>query len=262
MSKLHVFIDGTWLYKVCAPEGSLASRMEHPTKVVHLDFTKLNARLLQHVKSHNLQCKFIGESYLSTSIFTLPDDFDAWPDNYDQILPEHIEITKRSRNARERFVETALNSGYSKEAIYRPAIKPWIISKLMDRRYQEKQVDATVVALLVRSAIINPADYHCVITGDSDILPAIRVAYPQYSKNVFVATTHPDELRAEHRQTAFSLSNFAFDIPPLFFQDCLADIISGDYVFTCAHCHAIFTRPKPIPKGRQPCCFNCNKKRT
>lgn len=163
---------------------------------------------------------------------------------------------------REKFVASAIAAGYSEDAIYRPAIKPWMVEKLISKKYQEKQVDATVVALLVRSAITCPTDYHCVITGDSDILPAIRVAYPQYSKNVFVATTHPDELKAEHRQTAYSLSNFAFDIPALYFQDCLADIVAGEHVYSCAHCHAIFVRANPIPARSRPCCFACNQRRT
>ena len=36
-------------------------------------------------------------------------------------------------------------------------------------------MDTSVVALLVLYAITRPGDYHCVITGDSDILPAIKI---------------------------------------------------------------------------------------
>lgn len=141
-------------------------------------------------------------------------------------------------------------------------MKGWILEKLRLKRYQEKQVDATVVALLVRSAIVSPDDVHVVITGDADVLPAIKVAYPEYSRNVMVATTHPDELKAENRQTAFSLSHFDFDIPPFYLQDHAANILGGAHVYACAHCHKAFARPKPIPAKARPCCFHCNKQRT
>lgn len=141
-------------------------------------------------------------------------------------------------------------------------MKGWILEKLRAKRYQEKQVDATVVALLVRSAITGPEDVHVVITGDADVLPAIRVAYPEYSRNVLVATTHPDELAAERRQTSFSLSHFQFDIPPVYLQDNAIKLIAGAHVYSCAHCAKVFTRPKPIPKNARACCVPCNAKRT
>ena len=50
-----------------------------------------------------------------------------------------------------------------------------------DLRYQEKQVDTTVVALLVRDAIEHPDDCFALVAGDADILPAIQVAYPNYT---------------------------------------------------------------------------------
>lgn len=267
MSKLHIFIDGSWLYKAGGPELVLASKMENQHQGIKVDFSRLNQTLLKYVQKHNPDCSELGDKYIATSIFSIPSDFDSWPDEYDNILPihiEHIEHIKPGLASREIFVQSALAAGYSEQAIYRPPIKSWIIEKLIQKKYQEKQVDTTVVALLVRSAIINPKDYHCVITGDSDILPAIRVAYPQYSENVFVATTHPDELRAEHRQTAFSIHNFDFRIPPLYLQDYVSEIIHGDYIYTCAHCNKIFVRPKPIPNPRKsrPCCTVCHTKRT
>lgn len=262
MSQLNIFIDGSWLYKACSPGLVLASKTENSDQGVRLDFSRFNRALLAHVQEVDAACSDIGDRFLSTSLFSLPEDFDSWPEQYDFVLPEQVEKTKRSLFARGKFVQAALDAGYSEEAIYRPMIKTWILEKLAQNRYQEKQVDATVVALLVRSAITRPNDYHCVITGDSDILPAIKVAYPQYSKNVFVATTHPDELRAEHRQTAFSLGSFEFEIPAFYLQDHLANLIQGEHVYTCAHCHAVFARARPIPARARPCCFACNSHRT
>jgi hypothetical protein len=141
-------------------------------------------------------------------------------------------------------------------------MKGWILEKLRSKRYQEKQVDATVVALLVRSAITRPEDVHVVITGDADVLPAIKVAYPEYSKNVFIATTHPDELTAERRQTSFSLSNFDFEISPYYLQEHAEILMQGEHVYLCAHCNKVFSRPKPVPAKARPCCAPCHAKRT
>lgn len=262
MAKLNVFIDGSWLYKACGPGHVLASKTENIDHGVRVDFSRLDMVLHDHAKAHDPNCTELGERYLSTSVFSLPPDFDNWPEEYDTILPAHIEQTKRGIHARNRFVDSALAAGYSDQGVYRPFIKSWIVKKLIEKRYQEKQVDTTVVALLVRAAIVSPNDYHCVITGDSDILPAIRIAYPEYSKNVFLATTHPDELKAEHRQTAYSLNNFDFRIPPLYLQDSVLEIMQGENVYECAHCRKVFSRPRAIPTKARPCCAVCHNQRT
>lgn len=260
--RLNVFIDGSWLFKACAPEKAMAGRTEWPDRTFQIDFGKLNKALLTHAQKHTTDCQSLGERFISTSIFALPDNFDQWPNEYDGVTADDIARTRNGVMARERFVSAAIETGYSDRAIYRPRMKGWIFDKLRSKRYQEKQVDATVVALLVRSAIVEPDDVHVVITGDADVLPAIKVAYPEYSKNVFVATTHPDELMAERRQTSFSLSHFDFAIPPFYLQDRAADLLKGDYVYTCAHCNKVFARQKPIPAKVRPCCNPCNGKRT
>lgn len=262
MSKLNVFIDGSWLFKACAPEMALAARTEWIEKAFSLDFAKLDAGLLAHAKAAKPECGSMGERHISTSIFALPDDFDQWPNEFHDITADDIARTKRAVSAREDFINGAIAAGYSDLAVYRPKIKGWMLEKLRTRRYQEKQVDATVVALLVKSAITQPHDVHVVITGDADILPAIKVAYPAYSKNVFIATTHPDELMAERRQTSFSLSNFDFNVDPYYLQDHVKSIMQGKNVYECSHCHKIFVRSKPIPEKARPCCFECNNKRT
>ena len=262
MGKLNVFVDGSWLFKACAPERALAGRTEFPEKHFQLDFAKLDQALLKHASDATGSSDGLGERYLVTSVFALPDNFDDWPKEFHDVTDEDVKRTRSGVVSRQRFVDSAVAGGYSDRAVYRPRLKGWILEKLRVKRYQEKQVDATVVALLVRSAIVAPNDVHVVVTGDADVLPAIRVAYPEYSKNVVVATTHPDELKAEHRQTSFSLSNFKFDIEPFYLQDHAQDILSGAYVYVCAHCHKIFARAKGIPAKARPCCVPCNKQRT
>ncbi len=264
MPQINVFIDGSWLFKVAASGHVLAANTERPDTSVRLDFARLDQSLLRHVRACGATCDGLGVRYLATSIFNLPDDLDNWPALDNNIRPKHLEQFRRTIHARNQFVEAALKSGYSNSAVLRPALRPWILQKLIiEKAYHEKQVDTTVVALLVRFAITQPDDYHCLITGDADILPAIRIAHSEYTRNVFVATTHPDEQQADHRHTAFSLAHFEFCIPPFYLQDRLAEIIAGNHVYTCVYCSRIFTRPNPIPMNtRHPRCSTCHTKRT
>lgn len=262
MSKLNIFVDGSWLFKACAPERALAYRLEYPDRAFQLDFGKLVDALLKHANAQIESCNSIGERYFATSIFSLPEDLDEWPNERDDVSEADIDSVRRSTTAREHFAQNAINAGFSDQAVFRPRLKGWMLEKLREHRFQEKQVDATVVALLVKSAITSPDDVHAIITGDADILPAIRVAYPEYSKNVFVATTHPDQLRAESRQTSFALADFDYEIEPFYLEQHAAEILQGDNVYICAHCGKTFSRPKGIPRGANPCCHPCHQKRT
>lgn len=260
MPRMHVFVDGSWLFKACGPEKALAAQTEWSQRRFDLDFARLDHALLAHLTP--ARCDELGDRYLATSVFSLPDDFDEWPQHYEGVTAEDVKQTRSAVNARSRFVDAAVGAGYLDGAVYRPRMKGYMLSKLKAGKYQEKQVDASVVALLVRSAIVHPDDYHVLITGDADMLPAVKVAYPEYSRNVLLATTHPDELKAERRQTSFSYANFSFDIDPFFFQDHVASIMSGKHVYTCAHCRKAFARPKPVPAKQRPCCRPCHEQRT
>ncbi|MCK7574862.1 MAG: hypothetical protein MZV65_02530 [Chromatiales bacterium] len=262
MKKLNIFIDGSWLFKACAPERALAYRLEYPDRSFYLDFSKLASALLEHAKSAIPECSLLGDMYFSTSIFLLPEDLNAWADERDEVSAADIENIRKSTYAREKFSERAIQAGFSSEAIFRPPLKGWMIERLKEHRFQEKQVDATVVALLVKAAITQPEDVHAIITGDADVLPAIRVAYPEYSKNVFVATTHPDQLKVESRQTSFALADFDYNIEPFFLEQNAAKILQGDNVYSCGHCGKVFSRPKAIPKSALACCSPCHQKRT
>lgn len=258
MSKLNVFIDGTWLFSQCGGGRCLANTTAEPERRFDIDFNKLNKSLLGHIQKHDQNCTSIGHAFLVTSVFTLPEDFDTWPEIYSDydFTAETIEKNRRNVYARDAFAQQALQVGYSPETVYRPKIKPYIITKLVEGRYQEKQVDTTVVALLVKMAITQPADYHAIITGDSDILPAIKIAYPEYTKNVMVCSTHPDELQAVHRQSAFSLFDFDLKIPSLFLQDVADQIIAGKYAYRCAECNKVFVLSSPLPKMARAYCFH------
>jgi uncharacterized LabA/DUF88 family protein len=256
MARLNVFIDGTWLLVQCAAGQSLANATDRPDERFPLDFSKLNNELVRHVSENAMPCEGIGEAFISTSVFLLPEDFEEWPTRFEDVTTAQIEKTRRSVYAREAFVADAMKAGFGDEAVFRPPIRDYILRKLEAKRYQEKQVDTSVVALLVRAAITKPGDFHALVTGDSDILPAIRVAYPQFTENVFVVTTHPDELNPMHRQTAFSLVDFAFKIPPYFMQnkENAERLIVGQHVHRCEECGRVFVLAKPLPKLTRPRC--------
>jgi len=263
LAKLNVFVDGSWLFKSCAPERALAYRLEYPDRLFRIDFKKLIDSLLKHADEHmEGGCAELGNLYFSTSIFDLPEDLDEWPNERDNISAADIDNVRRSTGARDSFTQKAIDAGFLKDAVFRPRLKGWMIENLKENKFQEKQVDATVVALLVKSAITQPEDVHVIITGDADILPAIRVAYPEYSDNVFVATTHPDQLKSESRQTSYALADFDYSIEPFFLERKAEQILEGDNVYTCVHCNKVFSRPTPIPARAQPCCNPCHQKRT
>lgn len=262
MIKLHIFIDGTWLWRSCAAEQILSAKTENPSNPFNLDFRKLSDALLAYTRSINPRCESLGDRYFATSIFNLPDNMDTWPADTSGITAEDILRIRNNVKARRIFADQAIAAGFAAEAIYTPTLKRYIVRKLKKKEYQEKQVDTAVVALVVRSAVLNREDYHAIITGDADILPAITVAYPEYSRNIFIATTHPDELRAEHRQTAWSLHDFSFAITPYYLQDHVSEIVTGENVYLCANCGRVLVRRIPIPARARAYCDPCQRKRT
>lgn len=259
MPSLNVFIDGTWLLNQLAGGRSLANATDHPDSRFFLDFTRLNEALVRHLAANGHSCTGFGELAISTSIFSLPPDFDSWPTRYSGVTAAHVDKMKRAVYARDQLVREAAQGGYAESAVYRPPLRDWILRKVVKGEYQEKQVDTTVVALLVRSAVTRPNDFHTVVTGDSDILPAVSTAYPEFTKNVFVTTTHPDELKAEHRQTAYSLIDFGFTIPPFYMQnkENAEQIIRGENVYRCQECGRVFTTANPVPPRQRPRCIKC-----
>lgn len=76
MSKLHVYIDGTWLFKVTS--GTVFDRFLVYPRSFTLDFNKLNKLMLDHVAKYRPECTELGNLYFVTSLFNLPPDLDTW----------------------------------------------------------------------------------------------------------------------------------------------------------------------------------------
>lgn len=253
MSRVNIFIDGSWLFSQCGPNKCLPNATEDPNQRFPIDFKKLNQVLLDHINRIDKNCIELGDSFFVTSIFSLPIDLDEWVEKFGFSVDD-IKRIKKSTFAREAFAQTAIIGGYLDQAIFRPLLRNFMLKGVIKGNFQEKQVDTSVVSLLVRAGITQPGNYHVVITGDSDILPAIKIAYPEYTNNVVIATTHPDELKAEHRQTSFSLLDFNFNIPSLFLQDNAEKIIKGEWVYRCAECGKVFVLPAEKPSRERPYC--------
>lgn len=149
--------------------------------------------MLQHISKQHPECTELGNCYFVTSLFNVPSDFDSWvgkrithPYGGQSITvtQKNVDVTKQNIADREEFANAAIAAGYDPNCIFRIDLQEWMLLNLLhpDLRYQEKQVDTTVVALLVRDAIEHPDDCFALVAGDADILPAIQVAYPNYTK--------------------------------------------------------------------------------
>lgn len=136
MSKLNIFVDGTWLLVQCAAGGSMANATDRPEHRFELDFSRLNDALLSHANSHGAKCDSIGEAQISTSIFSLPEDFDNWSSQFDDITAESIEKVRRGVTAREKFVHYAKSVGYLTDAVYYPRIRDHIIRRYMEDLFE------------------------------------------------------------------------------------------------------------------------------
>lgn len=274
MSRLHIYIDGTWLYKVF--EGDVFKRFICDVRYFEIDFERFNLLLLKHIQNQRPECKEIGKCHFVTSLFDLPDDFEQWekkqiahPNGTQTVVvsKKNIEVTKWNVKKRKKFADAAIRAGYDKDCIFHVQMQEWMLLSLLhpELRYQEKQVDTTVVALLVRDAIEHPDDCFALVAGDADILPAIQIAYPNYTRNVFPVLTSPDEREGKNRQTSFKYSQYNFDIDTLVLQNHIGDIMAGN-VYKCTECHRYFTTRQAINRDKirsgqiQSRCPDCRRK--
>ncbi|HAN76060.1 MAG TPA: hypothetical protein DCQ51_14465 [Planktothrix sp. UBA8407] len=86
------------------------------------------------------------------------------------------------------------------------------------------------------------------------MIPAIKTAYPEYTENVLIVSTHPDELDATRRQSSFSYFDFAFKSQPFYLQQNADKIIAGNNIYRCSECGKIFVTQNEIPARQQPRC--------
>lgn len=257
----HLFIDGSWLFRACADNGVLANRTCDSTVAFDIDFNKMKAGILKHINDNGVACSGWKTLNFVTSILEIPSDINTWAGHHPGCTADNIRKLLNNITARNHFAQKAIDAGFDPSIILRPMLKPYMVKKIAEKAFQEKQVDTTVVALLIKSAFQNPNDVHVFITGDADILPAIQVAYPQYTQQVLLATSHPDELNAIHRSSSYSLSQFTFSLPVFYFQDHIKDLLTGDFIFQCDNCAKYYSSRTEFSALQRPRCSKCMRLR-
>jgi hypothetical protein len=252
----NVYIDGSWLFKQCGANGILANRMEFPESNFRLDFQRLLS-MFEQALSVDLGGEVVEADrlYLYTAIFSVPEVPDPeWGD---------IAFIQGNTFARRRFAESAVAAGFDPQGIFDVPLRGWIVEKVREHRYQEKMVDTSVVARLVEQAIRDPERLHVLVTGDTDMLPAISTVVPEYTQTVVLATTHPDQYNPGDAQSSFRLNQFDFRFGPIYLERHVEEIVHGAYVYRCSNpgCQRVFIRHDPIPAKANPVCKPCHEGR-
>lgn len=247
MSKLHVYIDGTWLYNQCGRERTLTQYVE--SDYFFVDFAKLNAKLVKYIQEQSGVIVQPGGGlwYYTSIIRNIPDnDFDG----------NSLERLKKSSYAKEQTVKTAQSAGYDVSGVFEVPFQHWMPKQIGAGLFQEKMVDTSLVARMVLSSVQNPDDFHILVSGDLDMMPAISLVVPKYLERVILFTTNPNQWDPNMQQTSKRLTDYDFSYGPLYFDDVIKDIVLGKYVYTCDHptCSVVLTRQKPIPTGDRPYC--------
>jgi hypothetical protein len=91
VARLHLFVDGSWLFKACAPERALATRLEYPDRAFRIDFDRPCESLLRHARSYDAACDSFGDRFLSTGVFAIPEGVDDRPAERDDVTTADIE---------------------------------------------------------------------------------------------------------------------------------------------------------------------------
>jgi len=220
-----------------------------------LDFTKLAAEVgkFLEMKSPTAAMK-PGKLYFYTAIFQV--DEPPSPDLGD------ISFIMKSIYARQYFIKEAEAGGFDCSGVNWVPLRKHIAEKLRDHQYQEKMVDTSVVARLVEQAIRHPRRMHVLITGDRDMLPALRTVCPKYTKSIALATTHPDQYDRFNSQSSFALSAFDFVSEPMYLERHVEQLVAGEDVYTCANCRKVFVATSKLGIRENPVCDQCKSQRS
>ncbi|SFU40005.1 zinc ribbon domain-containing protein [Alicyclobacillus macrosporangiidus] len=248
MGKFNVFIDGTWLFRICKATGILAAKTENPNEHFRIDFEKLTKFIERQLGQFYGRPFEPAELMLFTSIIDVSKADPSWGD-----------LTRISNGsyARSQFVYSASQAGYDVSNVFSIPLKQWMIRAIENDTYEEKMVDTTLVATLVERTIKNPNFVQVIIAGDLDILPGIKTVIPNYSENVVLVSSHPEQFDINNQTSSFHLHSFEFKYGPIYLENYLIDIMVGNYTYKCHHCGKVFARWREIPRHHNPLCGKC-----
>lgn len=219
MNKFNMFVDGSWLFRICRASGILASKTETPDDHFRIDFAKLADFI-----DRTLECFYSkpfgkGELMIFSSIIDFSNADESWGD---------LTRIKQNSTARQQFVKSASLGGFDVSNVFTITLRQWMIRAIENETYQEKMVDTTLVATLVEKTINNPLDVQVVVAGDLDILPGIRTVIPNYSNKVVLVSSHPQQFDINNQTSSFVLNSFHFDHGPIYLENNVKNIINGD----------------------------------
>jgi hypothetical protein len=247
MNRIHVYIDGTWLFNQCGKDRTLSQYVE--SDYFFIDFNKLNSVIEKYIfQSSGIQPQPGGQHWYYTSIITNIPDHDIDGNSLDWL--------KSLSYSKEQTVLAARRAGYDTSGVFEVPFKHWMPKQIERKLFQEKMVDTSLVARMVLSSIQYPQDFHVVVTGDLDMIPAISLVVPQYLEKVVLFTTDPRQWDPNMQQTSKKLTDYNFKYGPFYLDNMVSEIFQGNFVYTCDHptCSIVFARRNEIPVGEKPYC--------
>ena len=244
MTTVHVYIDGSWLYKLCQKsnntdiESGAFVRAKNLNCHFQIDFEKLSNTLSEIMRKKCGDEINLFRKIIVTSVFKVGEKKFNDYCNKEEIInairntpfrgkfdlsDEEVERIANSIISRRTFAGNAVKYDYNKNDngfIFESILNEQRLRSYINSTYTEKMVDTALVASLVKGAIINKYDYHCLVAGDADMISALKVAYPDYHKNIFLATVDP-KYNTTAKELVDEFKNDKF--PPIFLDKYCGD---------------------------------------
>ncbi len=153
MNRCHIYVDGTWLFKQCGRGGILPQQTMYDN--FYLDFTKFSQRIKSTLAESSGQTIYDGSLWYYTSIIRNIPDFTN-----DGISLAFLQETS---TAKERTVDSARDAGYDVSGVFEVPFQHWMPKRIIERTFQEKMVDTSLVARMVLSCIDSRNDFQYLV---------------------------------------------------------------------------------------------------
>lgn len=240
MSKCHVYIDGSWLYKQCSGKGVLGKRTVYGK--IFLDYRKLIELIVNEVGKATGESVSAGEElhYFTSVIKDIPASSNIKIEGEDYSLEQ---IRSRSKTALETM--TKVVQGGVTVTNFEIGFRPWMAKAIAEGSYQEKMVDTAIVAKFVINSLKEEysSDYHAILSGDLDMLAAFEEVLMEVdpSLKILLVTIDPVQWDQKDSQVSKDLAQFEhFAIPSILLDRFIPEIMQGDNVLQCQGCSKYF----------------------
>lgn len=251
----HIYVDGSWLFKQCGKQKSLSWRAfpkSKHEKIFFIDYSKLINLIINELRSTIKEDLDVGTLWYFSSVFS----------ELTEIPGEDVQLILRENYAKKRIIDEVRKAGFNTDHVFEVPFKPWMIDAIKSKSYKEKKVDSAMVTYMADNFKNYENDYHAVVTGDLDVMPAIQRLMQSGIGKVILVTTKPHQWDITMQQTSWELANYPFSHGPIFLEDKVKSIMSGDLIYECVRCRDLFARRKAIPPLSQPLCIKCYTEKT